>query len=516
VFFSSWFNSKRSSPENPQVSLASSTLWNTGGITDTGLAITPHTALNIAAVYQAVNVLANDVAKLPLHIYRRTPDGGRERDTLHAASYLLRRKSNSDLTSFMLVKTMMLHALLWGNGYAFILRDNAAKPLELILLLPDRTKPIRVNGELRYQTKIGNESRVLRPEDVLHIRGLAHDGITGLSMIDLARESLALGLAAEKFGTKFFGNGSVASGVITYPGRLKEQAANNLQNEFEEKHQGLTNAHRTILLQEGAKFTPLTIPPETAQFLGTREFQKSEVASWFNLPPHKVGSGDRTSYASLEVENQSYLDNSLDPWLLTLEFECFDKLLTEQEKQTESHFVEFVREALLRADLPTRYAAYTSAITNGFMSRNEVRRRENLPPIEGGDAFLTPLNMTAEPTTPAPSIEVQRNLLVDVIGRMSRRIAATARQAAKQPADFEQRMQRELDEYEPLFAQAITPAIGAIRCLSNDNTLAPGPIVRRHVAALRDELKTGDIEATVSRWETSATELANNILGIAL
>ncbi|WP_254509880.1 phage portal protein [Anatilimnocola floriformis] len=510
-----WFFPKETrSLENPATPLSVSL---TSGFTDTGLAITPHTALNIAAVWQAVNVLANDVAKLPLHIYRRTPDGGRERDTMHPASYLLRRKSNANLTSFALIKTMMLHTLLWGNAYAFILRDNAAKPLELILLLPERTKVIRINNEVRYQTKIGNETRVLRPEDVLHIRGLSHDGITGLSMIDLARESLALGLAAEKFGTKFFGNGSVSSGVITYPGRLKEQAANNLQSEFEEKHQGLTNAHRTILLQEGAKFTPLTIPPETAQFLGTREFQKSEVASWFNLPPHKVGTGDHTSYASLEVENQSYLDNSLDPWLLTFEFECFDKLLTEQEKQTESHFVEFVREALLRADLPTRYAAYTSAITNGFMSRNEVRRRENLPPIEGGDAFLTPLNMTAEPTQPpAPTTDVQRSLLVDVLGRMSRRIAATARQAAKQPADFEQRMQRELDDYEPLFMQAIAPAIGAIRCLSNDNTLAPGPIARRHVASLRDELKTNDIEATVSRWESSATEQANNILGIAL
>jgi HK97 family phage portal protein len=500
VFFDWLFQTR--SLENPAKPLSVAF---TSGLTDSGLAINPHTALNIAAVWQAVNVLANDVAKLPLHIYRRTPDGGRERESLHPASYLLRRKSNSNLTSFMLLKTLMQHVLLWGNGYAFIVRDNAAKPLELTLLLPDRTKPIRVNGELRYQTKIGNESRVLRPEDVLHIRGLSHDGITGLSMIDLARESLALGLAAERFGTKFFGNGSVASGVITYPGRLKEQAANNLQSEFEEKHQGLTNAHRTILLQEGAKFTPLTIPPETAQFLGTREFQKSEVASWFNLPPHKVGSGDRTSYASLEIENQSYLDNSLDPWLLTFETECFDKLLPEQEKQTESHFVEFVREALLRADLTTRYAAYTSAINTGFMSRNEVRRRENLPPIEGGDAFLTPLNMTTEPTAPAPNIDVQRNLLTDVLGRMSRRIAATARQAAKQP-DFEQRMQRELDDYEPLFTQAITPAIGAIRCLSNDDTLAAGPIARRHVAKLREELKTSDIEATITRWESSATD----------
>ena len=517
-FLTRLFRTEQRSLENPAAPLH--VHWSPTN--DAGMVVTPQTALNIAAVWQATNVLANDAAKLPIHLYRRLPDGGRERDRAHPASYLLRHKPSRTLTAAAFKKTLMQHALLWGNGYAYIARDGAARPLELSILLPDRTQPVWLaNGSLRYVTTVGNQRRTLLPEDVFHLRSLGFDGLIGYSVVELARQSLGLGLAAEKFGNQFFSNGAVSTGVISYPGRLKEQAAENLRDEFEEKHRGLSQAHRTILLQEGAKFQPLTIPNEQAQFLGTREFQKAEIASWFNLPAHKVGVGDRTSYASLEQENQSYLDTSLDPWLIAWEEECWDKLLTEDEKQRETHFVEFLRDALLRTDLPTRYAAYNTAIQCGFLTPNEARRKENLPP--GGpelDTFVRPVNMAPATVAQATNTtEAQRLLLSDAIGRMYRRMAAATRQAAKHPAEFRSRIERELEQYEPIFVQAIQPAVAAIRLLSS-KPLSASALARDHVAEVRSalaDIPPEQVETLLTRWEaTGADALADNILGLAL
>lgn len=530
-FLKRLFRTETRSLENPATPISFDFL--TATPTDSGVVVTERTALNIAAVYQAVNVLANDVSKLPLFLYRRLLDGGRERDKAHPTSFLLRHKPNQYLTSVIFKKTLMQHALLWGNGYAAIFRDGAARPIELIILDPSRTYPVwNSKGELRYITTINNERRTLFPEDVFHLRGLAFDGIKGYSPVELARNSLALGVAAEKFGNKFFSNGAVATGVLSHPGVLKGQAAENLREEFEEKHRGLGQTLRTIVLQEGVKFQQLTIPNEAAQFLQTREFQKAEVASWFNLPPHKVGAGDRTSYASLEQENQSYLDASLDPWLIAFEEECWDKLLTEEEKHRDTHFVEFLRDALLRTDLPTRYESYATGIQWGILSPNEARRLENKPPRgPEGDEFVRPVNMapagtaanalpTADPQAKANVVEAQRMLLSDAIGRMYRRIANTTRQAAKNPAEFRSRINRELEQYEAVFAQAIQPTVAAIRLLSGNTTLSAPMLARDHVAKLRaalSDIPPEQVETLASRWETTGADaLADNILGIAL
>lgn len=525
-FLKRLFRTETRSLENPATPIS----FDFSPPTDSGVVVTERTALNIAAVYQAVNVLANDVSKLPLFLYRRLPDGGRERDKAHPTGYLLRHKPNQYLTSVIFKKTLMQHALLWGNGYAAIIRDGAARPLELIILDPSRTYPVlNAQGALRYVTTINNERRVLFPEDVFHLRGLSFDGIKGYSPVDLARNSLALGMAAEKFGNKFFANGAVATGVLSHPGVLRGQASDNLREEFEEKHRGLGQTLRTIVLQEGVKFQQLTIPNEQAQFLQTREFQKAEVASWFNLPPHKVGAGDRTSYASLEQENQSYLDTSLDPWLLAFEEECWDKLLTEQEKQDDTHFVEFLRDALLRTDLPSRYASYAVGIQWGILSPNEARRLENKPPRgPEGDEFVRPVNMapagTAANVQPATqpaanTTEAQRLLLSDAIGRMFRRIAAATRQAAKNPTEFRSRIDRELEQYEAVFVQAIQPAVAAIRLLSGKPLSVP-TLAHDHVAELRAalaDITPEQVETLANRWETTGADaLTDNILGIAL
>lgn len=273
---------KRYSPENPSVPLDSPDLWMDvfGGASDAGLNITPRVALTYSAFWQAVNLLSGDAAKLPIGVFQ---DAESETAVKHPANYLLRRKPNGTMTAFTFKQVIVAHALTWGNGYAWINRTGAAEPAELLLLGPDRTRCVRQpNGQVHYVSKIGGRPITIPAADVFHLKGLGFDGLQGYGVVEMAKQSLALGLGAEKFGNKFFSRGAVASGVLTHPGRMKQQASENLLRSFEKEHQGLEQSHRTILLEEGVKFTQLTIPPDAAQFLETRGFQRVEVASWFS------------------------------------------------------------------------------------------------------------------------------------------------------------------------------------------------------------------------------------------
>ncbi len=393
--------------ENPNVPLNSKELLAAlrGAPADAGVYVTPRNAVNVAAVCQAVQVISGDVARLPAITYKRTEGDGRERATNHPAYRLLRRKANPLMTAAFFKRVLVQHALLWGNGYAWIIRDVNARPIELLLLNPAATQAVlRKDGQLRYVTHVNGSPEVLKPEDVFHLRGpLSQDGISGLSVVDLARNSLGLSMAAEKFGNTFFARGITATGVLQYPGKLDQEAARKFLEKFEGEHASLEKSHRAILLHEGSKFTPLTIPPNNAQFLETRKFQKEEIANWFHLPLHKIGAGDRPGYNSLESENQAYLDSSLEPWLVAFEEEAWDKLLTEAEKQADSAFVEFLREALLRADLTTRYAAYRVGREWGWLSANDVCRIENRPTIgPKGDIYLQPANTVEAGAEPEP------------------------------------------------------------------------------------------------------------------
>ena len=359
-------------------------------------------------VWRGVNLISRDVGKLPLFVYKRLTGGGKERAPEHPAYKLLRYRPNDQMTAFVFWQTMLGHAILDGNGYAFISRDGGGKPIELWPLLPDRTRPERVDGVLWYITRVRDaagrtEERKIPAEDVLHFKGLSYNGLIGLSLIEVAAETFGLGLAAAKFGSTFFANGAHAEYVLLHPGKLSPEAMDNLRDSIKKMHGGLDKSHKGMIFEEGMTFQQLTIPPEEAQFLETRKFSAVEIANLLGLPPHKVGDEGRTSFASLEEENQSYLDESLDPWLVNIESECREKLLTEEEKENDSHVVEFLRQALMRADLKSRYESYAIGILNRIINPNEAREKENMNPYEGGDEFLVPLNMGS----PADGDDVQ-------------------------------------------------------------------------------------------------------------
>lgn len=374
--------------------------WISGGTeSDSGITINEETALNYVAVWQAVNIIAGDVGQLPLHVHRETADG-RERATTHPAYRLLRRRPNRMMNAGVFKELLTQHVLLWGNGRAGIVRDQAGRPIDLIPFLPDRSYEEIVGGKLYHFTRIGDatQHKPFADEHVLHIKGLG-DGITGYSVITAARNSIGLGLASEKHANRTLKNRGVPAVVLEDASGLTEPDARQLLADWERMHAGIDNTGRTAILRNGMKAHVLGMSHADAQLLDTRKFQRSEVGGWFNLPPHKLGVGEQSGYNSLEQENQSYLNSALMRWLVAWQEECWEKLLTEKEKREESHYIEFNTAALLRGDLLTRYKAYQIGVQSEFLSPDEVRRAENMNdrPDGQGKVYRNP-NTKSAPT----------------------------------------------------------------------------------------------------------------------
>ena len=430
--------------ENPNLPLNDADIWNDtfgGSGSSTGVRVTHNASLKISAVFRGVNLISTTVGKLPLFVQKRGDDANdKERDKSHPAYNLLRRKPNDYHPALTFRQTLTAHAILRGNGYAYIDRV-AGRPVALLPLLPDRTYPVRVDGVQWYITQHAGEQHKIPAVDVLHIRGLGYDGLTGYSVFDLASEDFGLALAQTKYAAVFFKNSATPKLVIEHPGSLGDKGAKNLKKSWEAMQTGLDNAHSTAVLEEGAKVNAFSVSAKDAQLLESRRFDLVSIANWLGLPVHKLGAEGRTAFASLEQENQAFLDESIDPWLCAWETECWDKLLTEREKAAESHDIEFERKALLRTDTAARGEYYQKAVGAPFMTRNETRARENLPPIDGGDELLTPLNMTAvaippppdkkpDPDTPDDDTDDRsaavRTMAHDVIRRMAKRMLMAA------------------------------------------------------------------------------------------
>ena len=366
--------------ETPSVPISQVTpeseMWETlaggGSKSDSGVSVNHKAALGYAAVWRAVNLISRDVAKVPLLVYHRLDGGGKERATKHPAYRLLRRKPNEYTKAFDFKQTLTGHVLLKGNGYAYIFRRGDGAPLELLPLSPSVTWPVRENGRLLYVTTIGaddntiGETRKLLPENVLHIKGLGFDGLVGYDVLSYAKETFGLGIGLRRYGARFFRNNAAAGVVLEHPNAITTEAAERLVKGWDKMHSGLDNSHKTTVLEEGMKANVMTVDARRAQLKEMREFELREVANVLGVPPHKVGDTTRTAYASLEQENQAYLDEALDGWLCQWEEECTEKLLTEQEKTEDSHYCEFVREALVRLSYETKTKGIIDRVNNGL------------------------------------------------------------------------------------------------------------------------------------------------------
>jgi HK97 family phage portal protein len=385
--------------------------WFGGAATASGVSVTPATALQISTVYACVRVLAESVAMLPLILYNRRPDGGKERDESHPLFEVLHDRPNAWQTSFEFREMMMGHLALRGNAYAEIVPGQTQVVAELLPLHPDRVIPFRApDGRIAYkhQSERGPE-RVLLQDEMFHLRGLSSDGVTGLSPIQLHRESLGLAVATQEHGARLFGNSARPDGVLTVPSVLDEEAEKALIAGWERRHRGSANAHRIDVLDGGMEWKQVGMTSEDAQFLETRKFQRGEIASIFRVPPHKIGDLERATFSNIEQQSIEFVTDTLMPWLVRWEQAISRDLFSPESRRT--RFAEFLVAGLLRGDQASRFTAYATARQWGWLSANDIRRLETLNPIEGGDVYLSPTNMEPAPAVregdPAPPLSLR-------------------------------------------------------------------------------------------------------------
>jgi HK97 family phage portal protein len=392
----------RGTAENPSVPLSEATdIWDHSGSSSAGVSVSGRSALTYSPFWQAVSMISGDVAGLPLEVFKRDEKNGRRPDRKHPAYRLLARKSNEEASAFLFWRQMLTHLTIWNRGYVWIRRDpDTFRPLELLPLLPDRTGAERVanpadprRSSVVYVSEIGGKLYPFSPFDVLHFRGLHIDATEPCELVEKARDSIGLGLAAIGFGSKFFKHGARVSGVVTYPKRLTETNASKVASSFNDKFAGQENAARVLVMSEGAKFQQTTLAQNEAQYTELRTEQVRDMARFFNMDPQKLGAAGGVSYNSLEQANKAYLQSCLMPWLNTVRWECWDKLLTEQQKRSDSHIIEHNTKALLATDAKTRAEAHRIYREIGVESANDVARAENMPPLgEGGDVLYVPAN----------------------------------------------------------------------------------------------------------------------------
>lgn len=313
---------------------------------------------------------------------------------------VLHDQANDYMTAMMFRKVIMSHILTWGNGYAEIVRDGYGEVRALWPITPNRVRVEAVEGRPFYHVSMPDSSPdvTLPRERVLHITGPSFDGFVGYSVIAMARKSIGLGMALETFGSTYFGQGTHPGVIVSHPGKLNAESSSNLKKSLTESYSGLGNTHRLMLLEDGMKLEKIGIPPNDSQFLESRQFGVTEVARWFNLPPHKLKDLTRSSFNNIESEDASFYKGSILPWLVLLEQNYDMQLLSKFDKELSGrgrYYCKHNMKGVLKGDTKAQTDHYSAMLDRGVYSINDVRALEDMDPIEGGDIHLVPLNMTS-------------------------------------------------------------------------------------------------------------------------
>lgn len=374
-----------------------------GNEVDSGVSVSGKTALRFSSVWYEVRKIAGCLAQMPLVLYEELDERTTRRAKSHPAYALIKSRPSAVMTASVFKETVQYHATMWGNGRAAIIRDPRGRPVELVPLMPDRTRTVLVNGGKFHVTKIldaetldpdvwfsdqaqSAEPIVIPDRDVLHIVGLGFDGFSGYPLWDLAKNSWGLGLAGEKHQGRTYKNNAIPGLLLEAPPGVfrDDEDAKTFLQAFRSAHEGSQNAGKAGLLREGIKASRISQTGSDIQHLENRTFQRDEAALWFL----ETLSGN--SYNSLEQRNLDYLTYALGSWLVKWSEECEAKLLTEREKAADSHSFRWSTGTLLRTDMRSTATTLSTLVRGRIMTSNEARQRLDLNPLDGGDKLENP------------------------------------------------------------------------------------------------------------------------------
>lgn len=484
--------------------------------TGEAIPVNEKTAMLFSAVYASIRIIAETKASLPIKVYERLPGNRRAEATMHPVAELLHGGGpNPYMTPMVFNEVRQAHVLGWGNNFAEIELDGRGEILSLTPIHPSqirryfiaRAGGAQVPGVLYYEVEdAAGGTRLIEQGRMLHVPGLGGNGFWGWSPIKMLAQSIGIGLANERYAATFFANSARPSLIVSHPRRLDDAAYARLKTDLETHYSG-GNAHKPLLFEDGMTGNAISMPLNEAQFLESRKFQGEEIAArGYRLPPHVAGYLDRATFSNIEAQDLYFEKHTMRPWLERDEQELNRKLFSREERRR--FYVKHNVDALLRADIKTRYEAHQRAILSGWKNVNEVREKEDLDPIgEQGDVYILPQNMT-----PAALLGMDKKsegsgersdprlaaLVEQTVRGLIQREVTQAQRAAKDPATFAARM----DEFYEKHAGLVREKLGGV-------ATNPGAIdawLKQHRAQAA--------EGAIAGWPDEARTIAAELLGV--
>ena len=365
------------------------TIWGTGGdievLNQSGTVINPETVFRVNAIFSAISLISDTISTLPVDSYIRR-DGARFAFRPRPAWV---QQPDVDTTKEAFYGSLIVSMLLDGNGFVRVFRDGSGRVVNMTVLNPSKVE-IRKDKVGGVTFVYEGEGKPLNKNEILHIPDVVRPGETrGISRVTALKDNFGLALALESYAARFFGQGASTNGIIEFPGNLTPEQAKQLVDGFDARHKGFRKSHKTGVLSGGAKFVQTTVANDQAQFIDSRRMAVEDVARAFNIPPHLLGLPGTNTYSSVEQNNIAFVTHTLRPIVQKLE-SAFTGLMV-NEPGGSTAFIKFTLDGLLRGDANSRFTAYSVGLQAGYLTINDIRRLEDLPPVDGGEIIRVPL-----------------------------------------------------------------------------------------------------------------------------
>ena len=352
--------------------------------------VSAESALTFSAVWAAMRLLSESISTLPVGVFRKENNGDNTEINTDLA-FLIKYQPNSYQNKITFYEKIIMDMLSDGNSYVKIVRNGAGRVIELLPINYSDVEIYTLENKLYYSDEKTGETH--DSENILHFKMITGpDGIKGLSPIEQCKNAIGWGMDVQAYSSTFFKNGGKLSGILESDRALSEQAIDRLRNSFNSNYGTLSGSNQTAVLEEGLKYKSISVTPDQAQFLASRQFSVEEVARIFGIPPHLLRDLSKSSFNNIEMQSQEFVSYSLMPYITKIELEMSLKLFRKNVIGRE--YIKFNVNGLLRGNVKDRADYYKTAITNGWMSVNEVRQKEDLNRIEDGDNNYLQMNMT--------------------------------------------------------------------------------------------------------------------------